>query len=895
MRKTGFLKADGFLGLAVSLLVLLATGSAGMRSLESTVFDLGRTLLPRVPLADIAVIAIDESSLARLGPWPWPREPLARITEQVAQGGAKTIAHTTFFEPPHDTGYALLDRLQAIRRQTEAPVPEKGGDLAAPAYAAASASAPAPRVGVALPEATMPEVSALPLPADFSAVLDEAAVVLDADRRFAARLTQAGNVILPLRVAPGARPFSVLPTHVARHRLTQVGGSPAAADALPEAALVPPVAELASAAAGLGALNSGWGEGRPMRSEALLVRHEAQFFPALAVLVAAHSQGLATADIQVRLGQEVRLGTRRIFADGAMRIHPCTYAERDGRPPFRVDSFADVASGKVAMTEYRDKIVLIGLTAVGVDPAQAVSTVREMPPVLALANAVSSHLQGHGVFTPAWGRWVSSAVFGLLALYLVLLLPRLTAGRALVVSGALFAALLSAQLALLLGAGLWLPWVSGMVLLLVGHALLPCQRLLVTGSGGVAAVENDALNRRMGRAFQGQGQLEWAFDAFRKCPLDAALMAELYALGLDFERQRLFQQAERVFRYMAGFDPEFRDLKQRLQRAQPPPESETEPVPALASRSGDGEAPAVEGLAGGEAKGAGSTLGGYVLEKAIGKGAMGVVYLGRDVRRQRVAAIKTLALAQEFDGDELADVKARFFREVETAGRLHHPNIVTMYDAGEEGDLAYVAMEYLKGSDLVPYTRPGQLLPLPTVLEIGASIAEALAYAHANHVVHRDVKPANVMYDPESGALKVTDFGIARITDASRTRTGMVLGTPSYMSPEQLSGQKVDGRSDLFSLGVMLYQLFSGKLPFVGESMAKLMFKIANDVPVDVRSLNPLLPPEVAAVIERALSKSTALRYPNGEEMARDLRACLSQMRARANLPGAQETQKEGP
>ena len=173
----------------------------------------------------------------------------------------------------------------------------------------------------------------------------------------------------------------------------------------------------------------------------------------------------------------------------------------------------------------------------------------------------------------------------------------------------------------------------------------------------------------------------------------------------------------------------------------------------------------------------------------------------------------------------LADVRARFFREAETAGRLHHPDIVAILDAGEDGGLAFIAMEFVAGSDLRPFTRPDSLLPFAEVASIGARIAEALAYAHANNVVHRDVKPANVMYDRATRQLRVMDFGVARLTDSSHTRTGMVLGTPSYMSPEQLLGKKVDGRSDLYSLGVMLYQLTCGQLPFVGQSMGQLLIR----------------------------------------------------------------------
>lgn len=267
-------------------------------------------------------------------------------------------------------------------------------------------------------------------------------------------------------------------------------------------------------------------------------------------------------------------------------------------------------------------------------------------------------------------------------------------------------------------------------------------------------------------------------------------------------------------------------------------------------------------------------IGRYQIDRKLGGGAMGEVYLGRDSKTETLAAIKTLALTQAFAPDELADVRARFFREAETAGRLHHPDIVAILEAGEDGGLAFIAMEFLSGSDLRPFTRPDNLLPFAEVASVGARIADALAYAHANNVVHRDVKPANVMYEPATRQLRVMDFGVARITDASRTKTGMVLGTPSYMSPEQLLGKKVDGRSDLYSLGVMLYQLTCGQLPFVGQSLGQLMSRIANETCPDVRAVNPQVPEVLAAVIEQAMRKDAAQRFQSGDEMARALRLC---------------------
>ena len=172
--------------------------------------------------------------------------------------------------------------------------------------------------------------------------------------------------------------------------------------------------------------------------------------------------------------------------------------------------------------------------------------------------------------------------------------------------------------------------------------------------------------------------------------------------------------------------------------------------------------------------------------------------------------------------------------------------------------------------------RQGELLPVDKVLSIVIRVAEALAYAHRQNVVHRDIKPANIMYERETDTVKVTDFGIARITDSSKTKTGLVLGTPSFMSPEQLAGKKVDGRSDLYSLGVMLFQMLAGVLPFRGESMAELMYKIASEEAVDIRIIRKELPVSLSNVVALSLSKRPETRYQNGDQFAADLREVLS-------------------
>ncbi|MEI8297123.1 MAG: protein kinase [Pseudomonadota bacterium] len=267
-------------------------------------------------------------------------------------------------------------------------------------------------------------------------------------------------------------------------------------------------------------------------------------------------------------------------------------------------------------------------------------------------------------------------------------------------------------------------------------------------------------------------------------------------------------------------------------------------------------------------------LGRYELEREIGKGAMGTVYYGRDPTINRIVAVKAIPIVEEFNEADLADARGRFFREAEMAGRLKHPSIVTVYDAGEDNGIAWIAMEYVQGRMLSEFTVSDRLLPPSQVLEICARIADALDYAHSQEVIHRDIKPANVLITPETLETKITDFGIARLTNASATRSGIVLGTPSFMAPERLEGRNVTGRSDLFALGVTLFQLLAGQLPFRADSMEGLMYKITHLPHPPLKTIRPDLPPCTSSIVDRALQKNPADRFATAGEMARFLRAC---------------------
>jgi serine/threonine-protein kinase len=853
--KASFWKSDGFLGVAVSIAILIAGSGDLLQSLERKAYDLGVGMVSRQPSDKIAIIAIDKQSIDNIGRWPWSRDVQAEMVEKLAAAKAKVIATTVFYsEPQVDAGLGYVNQLVGIYG-------EAGG----------------------LPfSATPEELAAQPaLLGKVAPVLAEAEQKLNTDRRLAAAMAAAGNVALPMLFRfgePLGRPDKDLPDYVRKNAVKPAGPDVTPVPVLDVDAGV--IEALGRSAAAIGHLDATVDVDGAIRSEPLLVNYFGELYPSLSLLVAAKSLNLTPADILTG-GESVKLGRLKIGTDPLLRMYTFFYKDHEnGQPAFPVDSFFDVRTGKIPYDKYRDKIVLIGPTAAGVGSMYATPVSAATPSVLLQAHTISSILSEHFFVAPSWGMWVELAVFLLVAAYLVVLLPRLKAGTGAAATAGILALLVGAHFALMTTQLMWLRLMVPATLLLVGHLLLTTKRFLVTERGKeISDLDSAESNRMLGLAFQGQGQLDMAFDKFRKCPLNQPVMENLYNLGLDFERKRQFNKAESVFRYMADYDPKFRDLETRLSRAKQMSETVmlgggggTRSNASLLDASGNVEKP---------------MLGRYQIEKELGKGAMGVVYLGRDPKINRVVAIKTMALSQEFDEDELVDVKERFFREAETAGRLNHQNIVTIFDAGEEHDLAYIAMEFLKGKDLVPHTKPGNLMPLPKVIDIVARVADALDYAHQNNVVHRDIKPANVMFEPASDQVKVTDFGIARITDSSRTKTGMVLGTPSYMSPEQLAGKKIDGRSDLFSLGVSLYQMACGKLPFEGESMAQLMFKIANEPHPDIRSVDPDLPECLVAIVDKALTKDADQRYQTGAEMAADLRTCLGMVGGGKAIAGA--------
>ena len=275
-------------------------------------------------------------------------------------------------------------------------------------------------------------------------------------------------------------------------------------------------------------------------------------------------------------------------------------------------------------------------------------------------------------------------------------------------------------------------------------------------------------------------------------------------------------------------------------------------------------------------------IGRYQVVGELGRGAMGIVYRALDPSIGRTVAIKTIRLADLTDPAERSRLRERLFREAQSAGMLSHPNIVTIYDVGEEEGVAYIAMEFVDGQTL---DRLAQTEPLTgaRVLIILAQAAAALDYAHKRGIVHRDIKPANIMIHENS--VKITDFGIARIQSQQMTHAGGILGTPSYMSPEQVQGHAIDGRADQFSLAVIAYELMTGEKPFSGDSMTALLYKIVRDDPPSPQLVNPSLSWPVETVLKRAMSKDPAERYASCSDFAKALDNATHSAKGWAPLP----------
>lgn len=628
-----------------------------------------------------------------------------------------------------------------------------------------------------------------------------------------------------------------------------------------------------------GAANAGYGEYWPdsdgvIRRTHLFVKSGSRIFPSLSLAIAQANLEASTDDsstLELDGAHRIMLANLGISTGPDFTSLIRFYHSVAGNPAFATVSTDDLLSGDLPNEMFRDRIVLVGNLKADSKTGYRTPFSQTMPPVVLLATAVSNLLQMDFVLRPYWLGSVELVLLIVLGIIIFVSAPTMTINRAATVIVALAVGLMATEAYLLIAHGIWVQLVTATLFTILGigsvQAVDKFRLTADTGNQPASKPEHSAPADTGNQLADTDDQLDLAFSVLRQQPPTDETKKRLYGIAVTHGKMKEYAKAERVLVYLAAIDPNYRDVSEKLKKLSGARKKPVEVAPAET-----GENASAESAESGKSI---RTLGRYQIDKVLGKGAMATVYLGTDPSINREVAIKTIALAEEFSDADLEAARAQFRREAESAGRLNHPNIIAIYDTGEDHNVAYLAMEYFHGKPLNYYTQSSNMLPPKWVLELTARAAEALHYAHGQGVVHRDIKPANLMYDAASDMLKITDFGIARLTDTSRTKTGIILGTPSYMSPEQLAASAVTGKSDLYSLGITMFQLLTGTTPFRSDSIPKLMDKIINDKHKPVSSIRDDVPLCVDVVLDQALAKNPDDRFANGRTMALALRDCV--------------------
>jgi len=836
MKKIVFNKVHFLIGLLIACVYIFFSlyPINAFRSLGRVIYGIQMRLdLPSGPGTNkIAIVNVDDKSLSQLGPWPWPRQLIAQMLPILKNNGARLIALDLLFDKKEQNqGLIEIKKLQE-------KILGKMGKAAKDPWL----------------------LSTL---ADISKRLDN-------DRILTETVRNCGNVYLPVMATYGKYHSElVLPEDSFLKKASVKVGMPLE-NLVQASGLRAPFTELAESCRGMGHINLSPDKSMQGLAHLLFVNYRGNIIPSLPFRLALDYLN-KTPQQAIVPGKGVIPGRKLIpTKSGEVLIK-----FRGSKQSFPYYSFVDILRVKKVPAVFEGKIVLIGYTAQG-SPTVSTPVDPELPQVELAANVIDDLVNGRYLKRPDFMGYLEILVLLLLSVFSALVLPRFAfANRLAITAGLVFLVFLLSLVAFMV-LDLWfkITYIClSLVTILAEYSvrdIIVAQRAL-----GVTSKESIETNRMLGLSLQSQGLFDLAFEKFRKCPLDDAMKDVIYNLGLDYERKRMLNKAVAVYEYISRADSNFRDLKTRIPKLR-------KFVGPLALSGPDmrqeGKIVIAEDL---DVK---PTVGRYEIISELGQGAMGVVYKAKDPKINRLVAIKTIRFSDEFEDEKIKDIKERFLREAEIAGQLSHPTIVAIYDVGEDFDLTYMAMEFLEGENLQKYCRKGSLLPLRKILYIVSETAYALDYAHQRGVIHRDVKPANIML-LKDGKVKVTDFGIAKAVSSSQTKSGIVLGTPNYMSPEQINGYKIDGRSDTFSLGVVFFELLTGQLPFRGKNLTSLFYQITQVRHPSPRAINPRIPKPCEQIIDKALAKDPNKRFQSTAEFAKYARLLVGKIdEARSRL-----------
>ncbi len=774
----------------------------------------------------IAIVNIDEKSLTQLGPWPWPRSLIAEMIHILKANGAKLVGL--------DLVFSQKEQNQGLKEVKE------------------------------LYEAISQHKETTDKKASYVWVLEKLKRIeenLDNDKKLSKTVKESGNIILPVVGKFGQYDTElVIPSDSFLDanflETTSVGSKLEQYVSVNQ--LTTPFLELSENSRGIGHINLPPDEVMAGQVHLPFINYRGHIIPSMSMRLAL--------DYLNKYPKQVVIHSKSIKID--KQIIPTTKGEifvkfKGGRKSFPYYSFVDILKVKKVPAVFDGKIVLIGFTAE--DGGVSINTPVDpkMPRVELTANIIEGFINGRYLKRPEAMPYIEALLILVLGLLSCFFFPKLDYFSRTAVLGAMLFGVFITGLILFMNLNIWFKVVYVCLSLVTIYVVFLIKETVISQKTlALSSKESFETNRMLGLSLQSQGLLDLAFEKLRKCPLDDDMKDALYNLGLDFERKRMINKAITVYEYIVQEGDIFRDLDARIPKLR----KFAGDLPLGKHRRKDDGKLVISGDL--DTK---PTVGRYEILEELGQGAMGVVYKGKDPKINRLVAIKTIRFSDDFDEQQAKEVKERFFKEAELAGKLSHPSIISIHDVGEDYDLTYMAMELLEGEDLEHYCEKNSLLPLRKVLDIIAETADALDYAYTQGVIHRDIKPGNIML-LKNGHIKVTDFGIAKAVSSSQTRTGIILGTPNFMSPEQINGMEIDGRSDIFSLGIVFFQLLTGQLPFGGKTLTELFYQITQAKHPSPRQINPKVIRPCEQLIDKSLAKDPDQRFQRASNFAKYLR-----------------------
>ena len=836
--------------LLMMLVLLLYLQKAGIEPFELKFYDFAMSWRNTVESKNIYLISIDDESILKIGRWPWERNKIAELINILNEDNSRPSViglNILFSEKENEKYQNTIDAIDKYYR-----------DL--------------------LSKKAIKETNK---ESSFLNFLNEIKKENDNDLKLSIVLSSASNVALPMffNIDTINSKIKPEPEYFKNNSIT-ISQKIRNANFTESSSYILPIDTFSEKVKYIGHVNVFSDMDGSIRRHKPFISYNDNLYISFPLAIACIYNSIKPSDIILDDSKFI-FSKKEIFLNEENDFY---ISYLNTKKAFKNFSFYDVINKKIPAEIFKDKIVIIGLSAHGLGSFYVTPVDNNMSNIDYMANAVENILDSNYIKIPNNAKNIEVFSIILIGLFSIIALPRLKSLYSVIISIALLFLMLGFSFYNLTEKSQWYRMTYPSFLLVISYLLIMTKKFFFTEKKK-ELVEMSAIetNKLLGLSFQGQGMLDMAFEKFRQCPLDEPMKELMYNLALDFERKRQFNKAQVVYEYIFDKDKNYKDVANKIEVMKSASQGN---LTALGQKSKDSTILV-------NSQTALPTLGRYEVMKELGKGAMGIVYLGKDPKINREVAIKTMRFEEGMDEKEFKALKERFFKEAQAAGTLSHPNIIKIYDAGEDGEIAYMAMELLKGKELKEFTSKDKLLPPGKVLEIIYHVASALNYAHKNGIIHRDIKPANIMM-LEDGTIRVTDFGIARIQESSKTATGTVMGTPYYMSPEQISGKKVDGRADIFSLGVTMYELLTGERPWKGgDSIATLFYQITNETFEKPSAINKALSEDIDYIVEKALKKNPDERYQNAEELANDIKAVLEGKKILKNEKKAEEPKKE--